>query len=118
MSPDQLQDTLAWHAGLLFLDKGFFWEAHEVLEPVWMVTAHSSAEHQLVQAVIQIANAALKVRMNRPGAARRLCARARDHLRAARSSGGDPVMGLRIDDLAGRVESIERQLSDQTKNVL
>ena len=111
MSPEDLQETLSWRAGLVFLDNGFFWEAHEVLEPVWMATPRDSAEHQMVQAVIQIANAALKLKMRRPAAAKRLCHRARDHLRAARSSGGEVVMGQSVQDMLSRVESIEQQVS-------
>ncbi len=103
-----LPDTLAWQAGLLFLDEGYFWEAHEVLEPVWMATAPESAEHQMVQGIIQLANAALKQRMGRPAAANRLCEIALGHLRAARSAGGEVVMGERVADWVERVESLEK----------
>ncbi|MCE8005422.1 DUF309 domain-containing protein [Aestuariivita sp.] len=111
MDTAALQRTLAWRAGLVFLDQGFFWEAHEVLEPVWMATSRNSAEHQMVQAVIQLANAALKHKMGRAGAARRLCDLARGHARAARSAGGAEVMGFAVDDLVDRVESLEREMA-------
>ncbi|MFY9211143.1 MAG: DUF309 domain-containing protein [Aestuariivita sp.] len=113
MGRDALQHTLAWRAGLLFLEQGYFWEAHEVLEPVWMATPHDSAEHQMVQGAIQLANAALKQVMNRPAAARRLCERARGHARAARSSGGDIVMGMEVADLEQKIESLEAQLGSE-----
>lgn len=110
MDVDALQSTVAWRAGLMFLDHGYFWEAHEVLEPVWMATARDSAEHQLVQGIIQIANAALKQKMERKAAALRLCVRARDHLRAARSAGGEQIMGLRVSDVLKRLDSLEGQI--------
>ncbi len=108
----KLPKTLAWRAGLAFFDQGFFWEAHEVLEPVWMATPRNSAEHQLVQGIIQLANAALKAKMNRPQAARRLCTKARDHLRAARSAKGESIMEQTVTHWFERVDSLERQLGD------
>lgn len=110
LEPTDLAQTLAWRAGLVFLEEGFFWEAHEVLEPVWMATRRDSAEHQLVQAVIQTANAALKARMGQAGAAARLCDLAESHLRAARSTGGDVVMGLQLDRVRDRIAGLRSEV--------
>jgi predicted metal-dependent hydrolase len=63
----------ALRAGLVYFERGFFWECHEVLEAVWMETPDPSPERDMVQAVIQLANARLKLRMDRPKAAVRLC---------------------------------------------
>lgn len=68
-----LAESMAWRAGLAYLEAGFFWEAHEVLEPVWMALPQDSYERRFVQAVIQLANAGLKDRMERPRAVTRLC---------------------------------------------
>lgn len=89
MTPAELGDTLAFRAGLTFLDEGFHWEAHEALEPVWMALPPNSPERALVQGIIQIANASLKERMVRPNAVRRLCDLAEVQLRAA----GDASLG-------------------------
>jgi len=62
----------AWRSGLQFLEAGFFWEAHEVLEAVWLACPPNSAEKLMVQAVIQSANARLKAVMGREAAAERL----------------------------------------------
>lgn len=78
---DDLTATLAWRAGLHYLENGFFWEAHEALEPIWMATRPNSAERHLVQALIQFANASLKAVMQRPKAVTRLCDIASEHLR-------------------------------------
>lgn len=85
MSVEGLTDTLAWKAGLLFVQKGYFWEAHEVLEPVWMALPGDDPDRQLVQALIQYANVGLKRRMNRPEAAARLALLASAHFRAGRA---------------------------------
>lgn len=55
------------------METGYFWEAHEVWEPVWMALPAGAAERALAQATIQLANASLKARMGRPRAVSRLC---------------------------------------------
>lgn len=89
---DDLTQSLAWRAGLHYLERGFFWEAHEALEPVWMATAPNSAERHMVQALIQFANASLKAAMQRPKAVLRLCDIADEHLSFCKGS----VMGLDV----------------------
>ena len=80
MSPGELENSAAWATGLRYYREGFFWESHEVLEAVWMATGPNSAERRMVQAVIQLTNAALKARMGRANATRRLCDIAAAHL--------------------------------------
>lgn len=72
LSEAELAKSQAFQAGLDYLAQGFNWEAHEVLEPVWMTCAEGSDTRQFVQGLIQLANARLKLRMDRPKAARRL----------------------------------------------
>jgi predicted metal-dependent hydrolase len=58
--------------GVSLMRHGFFWEAHEVLEAVWKAAPKNGPDRLALRALIQIANAALKKRMNRPAAERRL----------------------------------------------
>ena len=98
---DQLADCSAFRHGLAYLDKGFFWEAHEVFEPVWMALEDGSVERRFVQGLIQFANARLKLAMGRPKAARRLTAMARALLPDTQMMMGVDVYGLqrRLDEL-------------------
>ncbi|NKB53421.1 MAG: DUF309 domain-containing protein [Rhizobiaceae bacterium] len=64
----------AWLFGLRLIDQAYFWEAHEILETVWLRAAPNSREKSLVQGVIHLANAALKLKMGRPEAAEKLFA--------------------------------------------
>ena len=73
LSPDQIANSSAFHHGLLFLDAGFYWESHEVLEPVWLALPVGSDERLLVTCLIQVANAKLKLKMEKPKAAARIC---------------------------------------------
>ena len=100
----------AWHYGLVLLEAGFYWEAHEVLEPVWMNAAEDSAERHLVQAVIQLANGALKIAMGRPKAAERLFDMVRDLLAKA---GPGPVMGLDPWQVVQSIAAIDPEVDPQ-----
>ena len=93
---DDLSKSEAWKAGLRFLEEGFFWEAHEVLEAVWMACPPNSAEKLMAQAVIQTANAHLKQKMGRPQAAKRLQAEADRLARESVLRGKGEVLGLNL----------------------
>jgi predicted metal-dependent hydrolase len=71
-----LETCVAWRAGWDFFERGFYWEAHEVWEAVWMAAPERSKEKLLVQGMIQRANAKLKARMGRAEAAARIEAKA------------------------------------------
>ncbi len=84
---DDLPLTLTWRYASAFFDDGFYWEAHELLEAIWMVCPPNSAEKLYVQARIQRANAALKSRMGLARAVARLNTAARElEAEAARRS--------------------------------
>jgi len=92
VSPQEWQRNYCYIYGFALYGEGFFWEAHEVWEPVWMGLAPNSRERRLLEALIQTANACLKVRMARPRAVQRLAAMAREHfIDVARASG--PMSG-------------------------
>lgn len=76
--PDRLMQRGQY--GCQLFEAGFYWEAHEAWEPVWHAARPNSAAGLLVQAAIALANAALKIRMHQPRAARRLTSRARSLL--------------------------------------
>jgi uncharacterized protein len=106
LSEDQsdLTGSLAWRAGLHYIEHGFFWEAHEALEPVWMACPPNSTERHMVQALIQFANASLKVAMQRPNAVLRLCDIAAEHLEFCTGK----VMEQDVDAWKGKVQTLRR----------
>jgi predicted metal-dependent hydrolase len=106
MNAEELVQTLAWRAGIAWLHRGFFWEAHEALEPVWAALPQNSAERATVQALIQLANAALKQKMGRQGAAMRICALAEQTLPGW--NGAPLPMGVnraRLSDVLGEIRA-------------
>ena len=110
LAPEVTRDAdaasnIAWNHGLRLLNSGFYWEAHEVLETVWMAAPTNSRERYLVQAVIQLANAALKRRMGKEKAAIRIAGLAKEAaLRAF--AGRDTVMGIGRDELEAGCNSV------------
>ena len=62
----------AFQYGLALHDGGFFWEAHEIWEAVWKAAPMNGRDRLALRALIQIANAGLKRRIERPRAAVRL----------------------------------------------
>src|SRR3984893_17803169 len=58
--------------GIALNDNGYFWEAQEILETVWAAAPQGGRERILLRACIQIANANLRLRMQKPHAAARL----------------------------------------------
>jgi uncharacterized protein len=98
--PNEWRENAAYLAGFRLYNAGFGWEAHEAWEPVWMHARAHSAERHLLQGLIQLANARLKLAMDRPKAVRRLAGMALDCLHQARFVGGSTVMGVDVGEVA------------------
>src|ERR1700692_4949942 len=58
--------------GIMLNDRGYFWEAREILEAVWAAAPQGGRERILLRACILIATANLRLRMQKPHAAARL----------------------------------------------
>jgi hypothetical protein len=77
--------------GIALNDSGYFWESQEILEAVWAAAPQGGRERMLLRACIQIANANLRLRMQKPHAAARLLTEALGELAAlgARQASAD-----------------------------
>ncbi|MBR0843589.1 DUF309 domain-containing protein [Bradyrhizobium liaoningense] len=82
--------------GLALNDRGYFWESQEVLEAVWAAAPQGGRERILLRACIHIANANLRLRMQRSHSAARLFGDALGELRALSArkaaAGGDGLV--------------------------
>ena len=58
--------------GIMLNDRGYYWEAQEILQAVWAAAPQGGRERILLRACIQIAGANLKLRMQKSHAASRL----------------------------------------------
>jgi len=93
-SIDELAQSAAYAAGFEAFFAGYFWEAHELWEPVWMALPPASRERHLLQGLIQLANAGLKRRMRQDGAAVKILARADAAIAEAFRESAITVMGV------------------------
>jgi len=80
--------------GLMLNDRGYFWESQEILETVWAAAPQGGRERILLRACIQIANANLRLRMQKPNAAARLLGEALAELNALIRKGVAPGDGF------------------------
>lgn len=108
--PGRAHANPAWRYGLQLLADGYYWEAHELLEPVWYNAAPNSRHRLLVQGVIQLANACLKAELGRHKAAMRLAAIARVHFVDAAAAGPGTVMGIDPAVALAVVDALERDI--------
>lgn len=88
----------AYLYGFRLYNEGFFWEAHEVWETVWLACRPNASERSLMVALIQLTNATLKLAMGRQAAALRILPAAAEALRECESR-RSIVMGVHISRL-------------------
>jgi len=88
--------------GLLCHQRGYYWEAHEILESLWHL--QSGILKDFVQVLIQRAAAELKLRQDDPGAAHRLRTSAISKLRAIKIQ-QSCLLGFDLNDLLKELES-------------
>ncbi|MEM7750674.1 MAG: DUF309 domain-containing protein [Pseudomonadota bacterium] len=100
----------AYLYGFVLYRAGYYWEAHEVWEPVWMQCPPNSRERLLLQAIIQIANAGLKEALGNAQASARLQGIAVGQLKeilARRRSvdTGQPLLGIDVEALMEQLKN-------------
>ena len=108
----------AFRYGLALHDAGFFWEAHEVWEAVWKAAPKNGCDRLVLRALIQIANAGLKLRMGRKQAAVRLVDEASAELCEAMRRGCSAqrrglAVALRVEGLRVQVDSMLKAVVDE-----
>jgi hypothetical protein len=106
---DALAGTDCFKCGCDAFQKGYYWEAHELWESIWMALPPQSAERQLLRGLIQLANAGLKGRMGRQVASQKILSLADAAISESRIRGGDSLMGLK----RGEIVEMRRQVSEQ-----
>ncbi len=99
----------AYLYGFVLYRSRYYWEAHEIWEPVWLTCAPNSLERLMLQACIQLANAALKEELGNTKAALRLYGISADLLReiVSRQTGEraqDVLLGIDVRELIQKIE--------------
>ncbi|MBX2839332.1 MAG: DUF309 domain-containing protein [Gammaproteobacteria bacterium] len=108
LSVEELSQSMAFRHGLIYLDGGYYWEAHEVFEPIWLVLPNDSLERLFVQGLIQLSNAHLKFKMDRPKASLRLCQMARELITQAEHT---TIMGVNRASILQQINELEIRIN-------
>ncbi|MFT6397973.1 MAG: hypothetical protein ACJAYU_002728 [Bradymonadia bacterium] len=87
--PVAFDSRLLLHAEALF-DAGYYWEAHEAWEAVWLAAGRAGSEAELMQGLIKWAALAIKVRQDRGARLAAFATRVSEHFAAV---GEDVVLG-------------------------
>lgn len=108
----QLAGSAAFLGGREAFRQGYYWEAHELWEAVWMQLPPASAERHLLKGLIQLANAGLKRVMGRDAAVTRILALAQRSLEEAFLHQRSALMMLGRE----QISAMERQVLAQTSH--
>jgi hypothetical protein len=102
----QWETSTAYLRGVELFNAGYYWEAHEVWESLWHVHGRRGAIAHVVQALIKLAAAGVKVREGRPGGVRTHASRAALLFARAKDAGGKYQLGLDLGEWIDRAVSI------------
>ncbi len=104
---DRPDDSPRFLRGTRLFDAGFYWEAHEAWESLWLAAGRTSPLAAFLKGLIKLAAAGVKVREGVPSGVKRHARRAAELFEeAAEAFDGSPVLGLDPRELAARAEQI------------
>lgn len=83
--------------GVDLFNEGYFWEAHEAWEGLWMAAeGRDEVQRLLLQGLIQLTAARLKIAMQQPAGLAKLTRTGTEKLERVRELAGERVMGLEL----------------------
>ncbi len=109
--PAHWQRIDAWLWGIDLFNAFYFWEAHEAWEDLWRTTGRSMPPGLLLQGLIQVAAALLKVHMGATQSARRLSQHGVEKLKLA-AAASPRMMGLELTATITEMETYFRPLAN------
>lgn len=99
LDPGAWRDSLAYLRGIELFEHGYYWEAHEAWEGLWIAAGREGPVAELLQGLILLAAAGVKVRQGRGAGAAKLGARAQRCFERVRQRHGAELAGLVLDEL-------------------
>ena len=92
--------------GIELFNAGYYWEAHEAWESLWHAHGRRGPTAEILQALIKLAAAGVKVREGRPAGVRTHASRAATLFEHACQVGGPHQLGLDLREWADRARGI------------
>jgi predicted metal-dependent hydrolase len=105
---DDWASSTSYLRGVRLFNAGYYWEAHEAWEGLWLAQRRVGPTADVLKALIKLAAAGVKVRQGQPRGVSTHARRAAELFQAVRQAGHDRLLGL---DLAGW-EAIARAVAD------
>lgn len=99
LDPGAWRDSLPYLRGLELFERGYYWEAHEAWEGLWIAAGREGTVAELLRGLILLAAAGVKIRQSRGAGAAKLGARAQRCLERVRQQHGAELAGLVLDEL-------------------
>ncbi len=103
-------DLDSWLTGIDLYNFGFFWEAHEAWEAVWLALPRDSVEAALVRGCIQTAASLVKLRLGNPKGVQKLSQRS---LQTLSQAGEGRVLGILVGTWRHRLHHFWAPLGEQ-----
>jgi len=110
--PADWRESVDWLWGVDLFNAFYFWEAHEAWERLWVGQPRSSAPALVLQGLIQLTAALLKIRGNAVAAARRLSLAGLEKLTRAAAM-RRRLLGLNLDRTIADFRSYLRPLEER-----
>jgi hypothetical protein len=105
---DRWEGSPEYRRGIDLFNAGFYWEAHEAWESLWHAHGRRGPIAEVLQALIKLAAAGVKVREGRPGGVRTHASRAAILFARARAQAGPHLLGLDLDDWVARALALSQ----------
>lgn len=113
LDPDRWADSAEYLRGIDLFNHGYYWEAHEAWEQLWLAAGRQGPVAALLQGLIKLAAAAVKIREGRVIGTRSLAQGARDlFLISAGHVPAPALLGFRYKDLLSFTYLAEQKASD------
>jgi hypothetical protein len=105
---DHWQSSSAYLRGVELFNAGYYWEAHETWEALWHAHGRRGPTAAVLQGLIKLAAAGVKVREGRPGGVRTHASRAALLFEKSRREAGRFQLGLDLDEWVERALAVSQ----------
>ncbi len=113
------ENSAPYRRGFELFNAGYYWEAHEVWESLWMVHGRHGRFADLLKGLIKLAAAGVKVRQGQAHGVVTHSLRALSLFEKVRLECGQECLGLKLGELVERADAISRNppISTASRNI-
>jgi len=118
LDPRSWQDSRAYLCGIDLFNHGYYWEAHEAWEGLWLAAGKKGPISELMKGLIKLTAAGVKARQSQPDGVRRHAVRAGDHFETTRVLVGEETFaGFSFSDLIDFSRQVGSRADDWPSHV-